>query len=196
LNWWTPKYVIRRELANLSNQTNLALQSLLAKYAPQTPAFKPVPETYATVETQRLSMAQTHVSMVEALEAAVGHDKAVELGRVALFRVGENLGKQTLAKLGVGDNHKDLTMAARILYRVLGINFQLKWLDDFNAEVTIDHCALADCYSELTCQVLSATDEGVIKGLQPNVQLKFTKYMTSGCGKCKAALTLNKETSR
>jgi hypothetical protein len=195
LYWWTPSYVIRRELANLSNKTGAALQLLLDKYAPQT-TFKPTPITSKTIEAQRITMAQNHVKMVEALEAGVGHEKAVSLGRAALLSMGEILGKQTRLKLGVGDSHKDLTMAARILYRVLGINFQLKWLDDSNGEVTIDHCALAERYSELTCQVLSATDEGVIKGLQPNVQLKFSKYMTSGCGKCKAALTLNKETSR
>ena len=195
LYWWTPNYVIRRELANLSNQTETALQSLLDKYASKVPALRIEPEDSGTLEEQRLSMAENQVKMVEALEAAVGHEKAVELGRAALFRVGENLGKQTRSKLGVGDSHKDLTMAARILYRVLGINFQITWPDGSDAEVTIDHCALAERYSELTCQVLSATDEGVIKGLQPNVQLKFTQFMTSGCGKCKAVLTLNKEKS-
>jgi hypothetical protein len=193
LYWWTPNYVIRRELANLSTQTNSALQSLLDKYVEQKPTLRVETQNSGTVKEQRLSMAQNHVKMVEALEASVGHEKAVELGRAALLLVGENLGKQTRIKLGVGESPNDLTMAAKILYRVLGIDFRIKWLDDSTAKVMIDHCALAERYSEFTCQVLSATDEGVIKGLQPNVRLKFTQYMTSGCGKCKAALTLTKE---
>ena len=120
-------------------------------------------------------MAQTHAKLVEALEAAVGHDKAVALGRESLFSVGVNLGKQTRSKLGVGDNPKDLIKAAKILYRILGIEFHLEWLDESNAVAIINRCALAEQYSKLTCEVLSATDEGVIKGLQPNVTMQFQR---------------------
>jgi hypothetical protein len=138
-------------------------------------------------------MAKDHAKMVQALEIAVGHEKAVALGREALFMVGKNLGKQTRAKLGVGDNPKDLVKASRILYRILGINFEIEWLDGSNAKVVIDRCALAGEYSELTCEVLSATDEGVIKGLQPKAKLQFKDYMTSGCKNCHAEITINKE---
>ena len=190
LYWWTPNYVIRSELRNVSNQTNEALQALLTKHAPQKPVFQQKQAVSKNVEEQRISMAQTHVKMVETLQNAVGHEKTVELGRAALFKVGENLGKQTRNKLGVGDNQKDLIMAAKILYRVLGINFNIEKIDESNAKVTIDRCALAKKYSELTCEVLSATDEGVIKGLQPKVRLQFSQYMTtSGCKNCKAHLT-------
>jgi len=166
------------------------LQSLLSKYAPQA-ALPTKHETPKDVDTQRLIMAQTHVKMVETLQNAVGHEKAVALGRAALFSVGENLGKQTRVKLGVGDNPKDLIKAAKILYRVLDINFNIEMAGDSNAKVTIDRCALAKKYSKLTCEVLSATDEGVIKGLQPNVRLQFTQFMTSGCENCKANIKFN-----
>ena len=138
-------------------------------------------------------MAQTHVKLVEKLEATLGHEKAVTLGREALFLVGENLGKQTHNRLGIGDNSNDLTKAAKILYRVLGIDFHIEWLDKSNAKVVIDRCALAEHYSKLTCEVLSATDEGVIKGLQPNAQMQFREYMTSGCKKCKADIHFNEK---
>ncbi|XHH09100.1 MAG: L-2-amino-thiazoline-4-carboxylic acid hydrolase [Candidatus Bathyarchaeia archaeon] len=195
LCWWTPKYFIRRELENVSNQTTAALQALLEKYAPKEPAIQ-APLLSKSIDEQRLNMAQTHVKMVEALQKAVGQEKAVRLGRAALFSVGENLGQQTRVRLGVGDNRRDLVKAARILYRVLGINFRIEQADGTNVEVTIDRCALAKKYSKLTCEVLSATDEGVIKGLQPDVRLKFNQYMTSGCENCKANLIFNvKETT-
>ena len=195
LGWWTPKYIIRKELANLSDQTTTAIESLLAKYASQeligtTKQQVPVP---VSIEQQRANMAQTHAKLVEILEAALGHEKAVTLGREALFSVGVNLGKQTRSKLGIGDSSNDLTKTAKILYSVLGIEFHVDWLDKSNAEVVIDRCALAEHYSKLTCEVLSATDEGVIKGLQPNAKLQFKEYMTSGCRKCKADIHLNEK---
>lgn len=138
-------------------------------------------------------MAQTHAKLVEALVAAVGYEKAVALGRESLFAVGVNLGKQTRGKLGVGDNPKDLIKAAKILYRILGIEFNLEWLDDSNAVAIINRCALAEQYSKLTCEVLSATDEGVIKGLQPKVTMQFKEYMTSGCINCRANIQFNQK---
>ncbi len=182
LYWWTPNYLIKRELRNVSSQTTEALKKLIASYAPREVAATEQPFPTSLSE-QRAMMAQTHAKLVQALVAAVGHEKAVTLGRESLFAVGVNLGKQTRSKLGVNDNPKDLVRAAKILYRILGIEFNLEWLDSSNAVAIINHCALAEQYSKLTCEVLSATDEGVIKGLQPNVTMHFKEYMTSGCQK-------------
>ena len=133
-------------------------------------------------------MAQIHAEMVQELAAAIGQEKAVSLGRAALFSVGAELGKQIRSKLGVGNKPDDVIMAAKILYRILGIEFHLEWLDDSNAISIIDGCSLARSYSQLTCEVLSATDEGVIHGLQPNVTMKFKEYMTGGCKNCRASI--------
>ncbi len=193
LNWWRPKYLIRRELANLSNQTTAALQSLVTQYAASKVGTAKEQQYSGSIGEQRASMAQTHVQLVDTLESTLGHDKAVQLGREALFAVGQNLGKQTRSKLGVGDKPEDLIKASKILYRILGIEFHLEWLDDSNAVAIVDRCALAEKYSALTCEVLSATDEGVIKGLQPNVTMKFEEYMTSGCKNCRARIQFTKK---
>ncbi len=141
-------------------------------------------------------MAQTQTKLVKTLASAIGHEEAVKQGRETLFSVGQKLGKQARSRLGVGNSPNDLTRAAKILYRVLGITFHLEWHDQSNATVIIDHCDLAKQYSKLTCEVLSATDEGVIKGLQPNLTMKFKEYMTSGCKNCFADITLDeKETA-
>ena len=190
LYWWTPNYLIKRELRNVSSQTTEALKTLIASYAPREVAATEQPFPTSLSE-QRAMMAQTHAKLVKALDAAVGHEKAVTLGREALFAVGVNLGKQTRGKLGVGDNPKDLIKAAKILYRILGIEFNMEWLDGSNAVAIINRCALAEKYSKLTCEVLSATDEGVIKGLQPNVTMRFNEYMTSGCQNCRANIQFN-----
>jgi predicted ArsR family transcriptional regulator len=188
LSWWTPQFIVRKELSNVSNQTISALASLLATYGPEktdnVAREKPLPQT--SIERLRVTMAQTHAKLVDALEVAVGREQAVKLCREALSAVGRNLGKETRSKLGVGNSQKDLIRAAKILYRVLGIGFELERIDNTSVKVTVDRCALAEQYSKLTCEVLSATDEGVITGLQPNAAMKFRQYMTDGCGTCKA----------
>ena len=192
LSWWTPKYVIRKELENISDKTTGALKALISKYADEpVGAANQNQQPPTDIQEQRAAMAQTQAKLVETLASAVGHEKAVNLGREALFMVGQNLGKQARSRLGMGDSPNDLTKAAKILYRVLGIEFHLQWHDQSNATVIIDKCALAQQYSKLTCEVLSATDEGVIKGLQPNLTMKFNKYMTSGCKNCTADINLN-----
>ncbi|MGZ4865472.1 MAG: L-2-amino-thiazoline-4-carboxylic acid hydrolase [Halobacteriota archaeon] len=188
LSWWTPKFVVSKELSNVANQTTSALALVVTAHAPQEidnmALEKSAPQT--SVEGQRATMAKIHAQLVDALEAAVGHEQAVKLCREALFTVGQNLGRKTRSKLGVGNSQKDLIRAAKILYRILGIGFELEWIDNTNVKLTIDRCALVEQYSKLTCEVLSATDEGAITGLQPNASMRFTQYMTDGCGKCTA----------
>jgi hypothetical protein len=193
LYWWTPNYVIRRELRNLNEQTTRALTSLLAAYSPQSPFVAIKPQTSKSVRAQRTIMAQTHSKLVEALAAAVGHDKAVALGRESLYAVGVTLGKQTRSKLGVGESQSNLIKASKILYRILGIDFHIEWIDEANAVAVIERCALAEKYSKLTCEVLCATDEGVITGLQPNVKMKFIQYITGGCQNCRANLNFREK---
>ncbi len=146
-----------------------------------------------SVEQERTNMAQAHARLVETLESTFGYEKGLALGRETLFSIGEGLGKQTRIRLGVGDNPKDMIKAAKILYRIFGIDFHLEWLDESNATLIIDRCALAEHYSKSTCEVLSATDEGIIQGLQPNSKMQFKEYMTSGCKKCKADIHFHKK---
>jgi hypothetical protein len=193
LYMWTPNYVIQRELKNLDYQTTDALTSLLATYAPEKAFIFDKLQTVKSVRAQRAHMAQTHARLVEALEAAVGHDKAVALGRESLYAVGVALGKQTRSKLGVGESQSDLIKASKILYRVLGISFHIERTSKNSAVAVIEHCALSEQYSKLTCEVLSATDEGVISGLQSNVSMKFTQYITRGCQNCRATLNFKQK---
>jgi hypothetical protein len=199
LSWWTPKYLIRKELENISDRTTTTLETLISKYAiKEIDNTNPKQQPPTSIQVQRATMAQTQAKLVETLEAAVGHEEAVKLGREALFSVGQGLGKLTRSKLGVSGNPKDLTKAAKILYRVLGIDFHIEWLDNSSARarVIVDSCALAGQYSKLTCEVLSATDEGVINGLQPNVTMKFKEFMTSGCKNCRADIYFNEKETK
>lgn len=193
LSWWTPKYVIRRELAYVSDHTTMAIEELLSKSVCSEIVFDRKQQASVSIEQERAKMAQSHARLVETLETTFGHKKAVALGRETLFSIGESLGKHTRSRLGVGDNPKDMVKAAKILYRIFGIEFHLEWLDKSTAILIIDQCALAKYYSKLTCEVLSATDEGIMRGLQPNSKMKFKEYMTNGCKKCKADINFRKK---
>ena len=189
LGWWTPKYIIKRELQNINNKTTSALETLITNN--NKISIMEDKQQFSSIQEQRAAMAQTQTKLVQTLVKELGEEAAVKQGREILFSVGQQLGRETQTKLGVGDNLKDLIRAAKILYRILGIEFQINWLDNSNAMATINRCALSEHYSELTCKVLSATDEGVINGLQPNVSMRFEKYLTSGCGNCKAKIRFN-----
>ncbi len=189
LSWWTPKWVLSRELDHVSQVTTAALRSLLASYAleKRSGAIEESRQS-KTLEQKRADMAKQHAAMVEALATALGREKALELGREALFEVGKNLGIESRAKLGVGNSPKDLINAAKILYRVLGIDFTIEMSTKTRATLVVSRCALSQQYSEFTCRVLSATDEGVFKGLEPQANMAFKEVLTSGCGNCRAQI--------
>ena len=135
-------------------------------------------------------MAVKHSNLVKSIAEVLGKEEAIRLGREAMFKVGEELGSETCQRLGVGRSLKDMIRAARILYRVLGIDFEVELQNPNTAILIINRCALAANYSELTCQVLSATDEGTIRGLNQNMSMTFTERITGGQPKCKARITL------
>jgi hypothetical protein len=189
LSWWTPTWVISRELDNVFQVTTMALKSLLAAHALEIQTKRSDEKSKPkTIEQKRASMAAEHAMLVEALATSIGPEEALRLGREALFRVGKQLGMANRGKLGVGSNPMDLIRAATILYRVLGIEFNIERSDKKRATLIVHRCALSQHYSEVTCRVLSATDEGVVKGLNPHVNMAFTEVLTSGCSKCRAQI--------
>ena len=192
LSWWTPKSLIYRELGRVDALTTEALEDLLNKYSPNNKKeiSKKTASTGGSVEQRRDSMALKHSNLVNSLAIVLGKEEAIRLGREAMFKVGQELGTETSQKLGVGNSLQNLIRAARILYRILGIEFEVEKQKPNNAILVVNRCALAENYSELTCQVLSATDEGTIRGLNQNTSMTFTERITGGQPKCKATITL------
>lgn len=188
---WLPSYIIRSELDRVAAQTTDALRSLLEENAPgelqristeiKTPS--------GSIEKRRAVMAANHRVLLNALTKGIGRDKAVEVGREALFKVGVRLGEESRKRLGVGESVEDLLAAARVMYAVLGIRFTV---DGEGGEHLIEfhRCPLSKQYSELTCTVTSALDEGVFKGLNPKASMSFKRRMTSGFPTCVAGITI------
>ncbi|UCD44048.1 MAG: hypothetical protein JSV27_07845, partial [Candidatus Bathyarchaeota archaeon] len=165
---WLPDFVLKGELEKVATTTTDALRSLLEEVAPNElqRVSMEIKTPTRTIEERRAVMATNHSLLVKSLSDGIGHDRAVELGREALLKVGVRLGKESRKRLGIGDSVEDLLMAARVMYRVLGIRFTFSG-EGGEHRVEMQRCALSDHYSELTCTVLSAIDEGVVRGLNP-----------------------------
>lgn len=188
---WLPNYVLKGELEKVAATTTDALRSLLEEVAPnelQKVSMEIKPPT-GSIEERRAVMATNHSLLVKSLSDGIGHDRAVEVGREALFKVGVRLGEESRKRLGVGDSVEDLLMAARVMYSVLGIRFTFSG-EDGDHRIEFQRCALSEHYSELTCTVLSAIDEGVVRGLNPKASMSFERKITSGFPTCTACVTI------
>ena len=189
---WLPNYVIKGELDRVAAQTTEALFSLLEEEAPG--ELKRVSTEIKTpsgsIEERRAVMAANHSVLLKALSDGIGRDRAVEVGREALFEIGVRLGEESRRRLGVGDSVEDLLMAAHVMYSVLGIRFTV---NEKSGEYLIEvyRCPLSKQYSDFTCTITSAIDEGVFKGLNPRASMNFKRKMTSGFPTCMAYVTIS-----
>jgi hypothetical protein len=92
-------------------------------------------------------------------------------------------GKWLRRAFGVAST-QDVMDAARVVYRVLGIDFEG---DSFGA-ITISHCFFSRVYRPAACRVMSALDAGLLAGLSGGKQLVFSQRITDGYSCCRAEL--------
>jgi len=190
---WTPEATLLRELDRVRELTVSGLDGLLAQHAPgalEIVRGEGAPPAGPGLGPRRAAMAQAHTARVEALIGAVGRDKAIELGRAAMHEVGVRLGEDARERLGVGGSVDDLVRAARVMYRVLGIDFSVERAPPDRAVLRVSRCALSDWYTEEACLVLSAADEGVVRGLNPGIAMTFSSRITCGAAGCEATVAI------
>jgi hypothetical protein len=68
----------------------------------------------------------------------------------------------------------DVMRAGRLLYRLLGIDFQ----GSASGGIVIRKCFFASYYTSRTCGFISALDEGILAGLAGGGRLEFSERMT------------------
>lgn len=185
---WLPKGTVRRELLRVEETSNRALDSVLSERVPSWKA-PPLEPTEGSPESIRARMAKGHRARVEVLLRELGREEGTRLGREAVFEAGEELGKEARARLKVGDGPRDIERAARVLYKVLGIDIQIT-ISGGQGEMRVMRCSLSSHYTQDTCSVLSAMDAGMFHGLSPRIELHFIESITSGKEECLASLKL------
>lgn len=203
LSWWTPKWFLKKSLDELADSTINGLEKLLNEELPaenneitissneknMSPQF--TTDLKGDLDERRRIMTRTHNKLVEALINITGQEEAISKGRKAMCREGLLLGQKFKGLLGVGDDLEDLITAAKILYTILGIDFVVEEKGENEMIMVVNHCSLANNYNSNTCKVLSAADEGVVQGLNPNIHMKFVERITQGHDHCLASLKMN-----
>jgi hypothetical protein len=142
------------------------------------------------LDDQRMAMADAQVRRVRVLVDAMGAEEAVREGRKRMGPVGERLGAEARVRFGVNDSMDDLVAAAELLYRVLGIEFDTEEGEDGSVTLLIGSCGLSAGYDGVTCRLMSAADEGMIRGLNPRARLEFRDRMTEESTGCIAHIRL------
>jgi len=187
--------MLQRELTRVARETTAELDAMMEEHAPgQLEAIASADRPMeGDLVSRRLAMADAQRRRVAALVDAMGADAAVAEGRRRMGPVGERLGAEGKQRLGVGDSMEDLVAAAQLLYRVLGIELQAEEHWDGSVTVHITGCGLADGYDAVTCHLMSAADEGMMRGLHPGVRMEFRHRITEGASECLADLEIERE---
>jgi hypothetical protein len=186
---WIPKFILKKEFDHVARTTIKGLDKVLIQYAPK--RLQDIEnrdmELKGSIDERRNAMANAHNNRVKALIKDLGYDNAVKVARKSMFDVGYQLGQEARRKLGVGNDFKDLELAAKILYKILGIDFKIENRGG-NIIMVVNRCALSKYYSSETCMVLSAADEGVVRGLNENMDMHFKERITEGASECIACI--------
>ena len=181
-----PEFVLINELEQTSNITNRCIINLLERYSIPKPDVDT--KLKGTLEEQRLIMANNHNVCLNSLIELLGFDEALIVGRKELFEAGYMMGCDIKKRLKV-KNVNDTLIAARIIYKVLGINFTVE-KNGKNMILKIKSCQLAALYSVETCKIMSAVDEGVLKGLNDKMEMEFITRITEGAEECTACINI------
>lgn len=187
LSIWVPQCLLVNELDRVAEVTNECLDKLLEEYSPESLNLLEDLVMGGNLEQRRALMAEGHNARVNAIIGVLGYEKAMAVGRTALFKSGYKLGLEARRRLGVSENIPDTIKAAQILYKVLGIEFKVKKLEK-DMVLRVKRCSLATSYSPETCRMMSAADEGVVHGLNENINMLFKKRITEGAKECTACI--------
>lgn len=186
LSLWTPKFILIRELERTKNITNEYLDRLI-KDCSGSPPYDEIHK--GNLEDRRALMAEGHNLRIKILIDILGRERAYELGKVEMFNAGLLLGQKAQEIFDIGNDVEDILKAAKILYRVLGINFFTERKGN-KIILWVTSCDLAQYYPPETCLIMSHADKGVLKGLNKNVDLEFVERITSGSKYCKACVNI------
>ncbi len=180
---WLPDFILKKELDKVAMETIGGLKVVLRQHTPEKVEMINDEISNGDLEKRRFAMARLHNECVNLLIEELGYEKAIKIGRKAMFKAGYKLGQEARQKLGVGNDFKDLELAARILYKILGIEFKLENKGG-NIIMVVNRCALSKYYSPEACMILSAADEGVVRGLNENMSMEFKERITEGASEC------------
>lgn len=175
----TPTFVKKRALKELFHSTAAAFGC----QAPPLDGLSP-----DECLSQYALFTQSHVEELvrsDQTSGASGTSEALRLLQERLYLNACQLG-QTYGRMLHLRTIEEVMATGRILYRILGIDFQ----GNVQGDVVISRCNFSRFYSGQVCQIMSAMDCGLFAGLSGGGQLVFTSRITEGQPCCRARFTL------
>ena len=136
----------------------------------------PVPGTRSLEALLDAYEAFTDRKAREALALGTGEDAGE-----TLYRGARGFGEELREALGVR-TVKEAMVAARILYRAIGIDFEARP----DGAVVIRACRFAKTYAPEVCRLISSLDRGILAGLSAGGDLRFAARLTEGRDSCRA----------
>jgi hypothetical protein len=131
----------------------------------------------------REALARYAVFTRDEAEKAIDSGEDLEALKARLFENAYILGER-LRKNFKPRTLKDVMIISRILYRLLGIDFQ----GTREGEALIRRCFFSSYYSGEICRIISSLDEGIAAGLSGGGRLSFEQRLTEGKDCCRAWL--------
>ncbi|HXZ99108.1 MAG TPA: hypothetical protein VEK76_02050 [Candidatus Binatia bacterium] len=120
----------------------------------------------------------------EQAKAALRSGRDLRATRRALYVSTFGMGGRLRQQLGV-KSAADVMVAARAVYRVLGIDLR----GTIDGEIRIERCYFSRLYSAPVCDLISTLDQGLLAGLSGGGRLEFRQRITEGAPRCLATLT-------
>lgn len=112
----------------------------------------------------------------------------IEPVKKSLFDGAMQLGSELRRILKVR-TRRDIMLAGRMLYRMLGIDFRM----NPEGEITIGRCYFSKFYSAETCRLISSLDAGILAGISGGGKLVFINRITEKADSCHANLIFPEE---
>lgn len=123
------------------------------------------------------------------VEKLIKSENNIEPVKKRLFQNAYQLGEMYRKKFRI-QTIKETMALARILYRIIGIDFH----GDARGEIIINRCYFSRFYNNQVCQVMSAMDKGVLAGLTNGGELVFSSRITENQSCCQGNLILPENT--
>ena len=118
----------------------------------------------------------------ENAEKLLASEKNIKIIQDLLFEKAFNMGCSIRKTLKIS-SHEEFMAAARLLYKLIGIDFQ----GENTGGITIQKCYFSRIYSDDICRIIASLDGGILAGLSGGRgKLDFSDRLTSGAECCRA----------
>lgn len=166
LQVYTPGFLKKQVLVELYRATANAFRRAMPSVNKL--SFEEQLQSYAVFTNVQAERALEHGENLSRLQARLHHNA-------------HDLGQRLRERFGLKQMQEAMDLA-RILYRIIGIDF----LGSSAGDITIERCYFSPFYSPQVCKLISALDEGLLAGLAGGGKLTFSQRITQGSAACKA----------